>query len=133
MSKYEHNHDCPFEAYIINAGKYNEGEIVGAWVRFPTNNDAIQEALVKIGIGSTDEFGIPYEEWFVADYEIYVNGIKSYMFGINPDLKRLNILANLIDSMADTEYLEYCESLCIKKEFKCINDIIKYTNNYICC
>ena len=26
---YEYDHDCPFEAYITNLGKYNEGELVG--------------------------------------------------------------------------------------------------------
>ena len=29
---YEYGHDCPFEAYITNLGKYNEGELVGEWV-----------------------------------------------------------------------------------------------------
>ena len=31
---YEYDHDCPFEAYITNLGKYNEGELVGEWVKF---------------------------------------------------------------------------------------------------
>ena len=26
---YEYDHDCPFEAFITNLGKYNEGELVG--------------------------------------------------------------------------------------------------------
>ena len=26
---YNNNHDCPFEAFITNLGKYNEGELVG--------------------------------------------------------------------------------------------------------
>ena len=25
---YSYDHDCPFEAYITNLGKYNEGELV---------------------------------------------------------------------------------------------------------
>lgn len=28
---YEYDHDCPFEAFITNLGKYNEGELVGEW------------------------------------------------------------------------------------------------------
>ena len=24
---YEYDHDCPFEAFITNLGKYNEGEL----------------------------------------------------------------------------------------------------------
>ena len=27
---YEYDHDCPFEAYITNLGKYNEGDYSGA-------------------------------------------------------------------------------------------------------
>lgn len=132
MSKYKYNHDCPFEAFIINAGKYNEGKIVGVWLSFPNNDEFIQEALIKIGIGSIDEFGIPYEEWFIADYEIYVNGIKSSMLGIYANIKRLNILANLIDGMTDIEYFEYCKSLCSKENIKCIDDIIRHTNDFVC-
>ena len=26
---YNNNHDCPFEAFITNLGKYNEGALVG--------------------------------------------------------------------------------------------------------
>ena len=39
MSKYTHDHDCPFAAYITNLGKYNEGDLVGEWVKFPTSPD----------------------------------------------------------------------------------------------
>ena len=28
---YEYDHDCPFEAFITNLGKYNEGELVGEY------------------------------------------------------------------------------------------------------
>lgn len=36
---YEYDHDCPFEAFITNLGKYNEGELVGEWVKFPTTSE----------------------------------------------------------------------------------------------
>ena len=47
---YEYGHDCPFEAYITNLGKYNEGELVGEWVKFPTTSEDLQkvfEALLQ--------------------------------------------------------------------------------------
>ena len=46
---YEYDHDCPFEAYITNLGKYNEGELVGEWVKFPTTSEDLKKVfeLVK--------------------------------------------------------------------------------------
>ena len=40
---YEYDHDCPFEAFITNLGKYNEGELVGEWVKFPTTSEKLQK------------------------------------------------------------------------------------------
>ena len=65
----------PFDAFITNLGKYNEGELVGEWVHFPTTPEEIQEVFKRIGIGQTDEFGQPYEEWFITDYDCYVPGL----------------------------------------------------------
>ena len=49
---YEYDHDCPFEAFITNLGKYNEGELVGEWVKFPTTSEELQKVFERIGIGS---------------------------------------------------------------------------------
>jgi hypothetical protein len=64
---YEYDHDCPFEAFITNLGKYNEGELVGEWVKFPTTSEELQKVFERIGIGSKDDFGNPYEEWFMQE------------------------------------------------------------------
>ena len=34
MPNYEYDKDYPFAAFITNLGKYNEGELVGEWVKF---------------------------------------------------------------------------------------------------
>ena len=36
MPHYEYDKDYPFAAFITNLGKYNEGSLVGEWVKFPT-------------------------------------------------------------------------------------------------
>ena len=72
---YEYDHDCPFEAFITNLGKYNEGELVGEWVKFPTTSEELQKVFERIGIGSKDDFGNPYEEWFISDYDCNVDGL----------------------------------------------------------
>ena len=48
------------QVYIANLGKYNEGELVGAWFTFPIDFEEVKE---KIGLN--DE----YEEYAIHDYE----------------------------------------------------------------
>ena len=62
--------DGDFEAFVTNLGKYNEGMLVGEWVKLPTTEEEMQKVFERIGIGKQDEFGQPYEEWFITDYEL---------------------------------------------------------------
>ena len=39
-----------FEAYITNLGKYNEGELVGETLKFPTTTEEVQGLLKRIGV-----------------------------------------------------------------------------------
>ena len=61
MPYYDHNKDYPFAAFITNLGKYNEGELVGEWVKFPTTAEEMKEVFKRIGIGQRDDFGQPYD------------------------------------------------------------------------
>ena len=74
MPHYEYDKDYPFAAFITNLGKYNEGDLVGEWVKFPTTPEEMQKVFERIGIGQKDDFGQPYEEWFITDYDCYVDG-----------------------------------------------------------
>lgn len=103
MSKYSHNHDCPFEAFITNLGKYNEGELVGRWVKFPVSDEELQKVFKEIGIGSEDEFGQPYEEWFITDYDMYVESIY-HILGEYESIDSLNALAERLEEMSEAEY-----------------------------
>lgn len=49
------------QVYIANLGKYNEGELVGAWFKLPVDFEEVKE---KIGLN--DE----YEEYAIHDYEL---------------------------------------------------------------
>ena len=31
----------------------------------------LKKVFERIGIGSKDDFGNPYEEWFISDYDVY--------------------------------------------------------------
>ena len=54
MPYYDHNKDYPFAAFITNLGKYNEGELVGEWVKFPTTAEELKEVFKRIGIRSEE-------------------------------------------------------------------------------
>lgn len=49
------------QVYIANLGKYNEGELVGAWFTPPIDYEDMAE---KIGLGEE------YEEFAIHDYEL---------------------------------------------------------------
>ena len=49
------------QVYIANIGKYNEGELVGAWFQPPIDEEEMAER-----IGLNDE----YEEFAIHDYEL---------------------------------------------------------------
>ena len=49
--------DGDFEAFVTNLGKYNEGMLVGEWVKLPTTEEEMQKVFERIGIGKQDEFG----------------------------------------------------------------------------
>ena len=53
-----------FEAYITNLGKYNEGELVGETLEFPTSHQEVQALLKHIGVD-----GIRYEEFFITSFD----------------------------------------------------------------
>ena len=78
MPHYDYDKDYPFAAFITNLGKYNEGDLVGEWVKFPTTPEEMQKVFERIGIGQKDDFGQPYEEWFITDYDCYVASTASW-------------------------------------------------------
>jgi antirestriction protein len=94
--------DGDFEAFVTNLGKYNEGELVGEWVKFPTTEEELKKVFERIGIGAKDSFGNTYEEWFITDYECPVNGVYQ-MLGEYESLDKLNYLAALIDELSKDE------------------------------
>ena len=84
-------------------GKYNEGELVGEWVKFPTTYEKLQETFQRIGIGQEDDFGYVYEEWFITDYDCYVGGLYDKL-GAYSNIAELNYLASKLDDMMQDDY-----------------------------
>ena len=106
--------------YLANLGKYNEGELKGAWIELPYTKEELEEKFVEIGIAhydaegnyvpyvvETDEKGYEYmyEEYAIHDYETDLNiPINEYssLDNLNAiaenveenDIKYINVLLN---------------------------------------
>ena len=46
MPHYDYDKDYPFAAFITNLGKYNEGALVGEWVKFPTTAEELKKVCL---------------------------------------------------------------------------------------
>ena len=131
MPYYDHNKDYPFAAFITNLGKYNEGELVGEWVKFPTTAEELKEVFKRIGIGQKDDFGQPYEEWFITDYDCYVDGLYSKL-GKYENLDELNYLASKLDEMSESEYAQFQAGMEMGDHCGSLQEIINLTENLDC-
>ena len=131
MPYYDHNKDYPFAAFITNLGKYNEGELVGEWVKFPTTAEELKEVFKRIGIGQKDDFGQPYEEWFITDYDCYVDSLYSKL-GEYENLDELNYLASKLDEMSESEYAQFQAGMEMGDHCGSLQEIINLTENLDC-
>ena len=131
MLDYSYNKDYPFAAFITNLGKYNEGELVGEWVKFPTTAEEMKEVFKRIGIGQRDDFGQPYEEWFITDYDCYVDGLYDKL-GEYESLDELNYLASKLEEMSDSEYAQFQAGMEMGDHCGSLQEIINLTENLDC-
>ena len=131
MPDYSYNKDYPFAAFITNLGKYNEGELVGEWVKFPTTAEEMKEVFKRIGIGQRDDFGQPYEEWFITDYDCYVDGLYDKL-GEYESLDELNYLASKLDEMSESEYAQFQAGMEMGDHCGSLQEIINLTENLDC-
>lgn len=131
MPYYDHDKDYPFAAFITNLGKYNEGELVGEWVKFPTTAEELKEVFKRIGIGQKDDFGQSYEEWFITDYDCYVDGLYSKL-GEYENLDELNYLASKLDEMSESEYAQFQAGMEMGDHCGSLQEIINLTENLDC-
>lgn len=131
MPHYDYDKDYPFAAFITNLGKYNEGALVGEWVKFPTTAEELKKVFERIGIGSKDEFGQTYEEWFITDYDCYVDGLYD-LLGEYANLDELNYLASKLDDMSQDEYERFQAVMEIGDHTGSIQELINLTENLDC-
>ncbi|HFD6749681.1 TPA: antirestriction protein ArdA [Enterococcus faecium] len=75
------------KVYVANLGKYNEGELVGAWFTLPIDPDDMAE---RIGLNNT------YEEYAIHDYELPFN-VDEYT-----PIEELNRLYEMVEEIEGT-------------------------------
>ena len=131
MPQFEYDKDYPFAAFITNLGKYNEGELVGEWVKFPTTAEEMKKVFDRIGIGRKDEFGQPYEEWFITDYDCYVGALYDKL-GEYENLDELNYLASKLEEMGQGEYAQFQAAMEVGDHSGSLQEIINLTENLDC-
>ncbi len=113
----------PFDAFITNLGKYNEGQLIGEWVSFPTTSKTIQAVFQRLGVGHS-----PYEEYFISDYACHVDGIYDKL-GEYESLDELNYLAAQIAELEPDE-LEVFQAAAIHGDnANSVKDLINLTHN----
>lgn len=93
----------PINIFLTNLGKYNEGELVGEWVALPTTKENLFQVMKRIGIGSKDTFGQPYEEWFISDYDCEIDYLIRCL-GEYENLNELNYLAAKIEDLDEYDF-----------------------------
>ena len=131
MPVYGYDKDYPFAAFVTNLGKYNEGELVGEWVKFPTTAEEMKQVFDRIGIGKTGDFGQVYEEWFITDYDCYVDGLYDKL-GEYESLDELNYLASKLDEMDRGEFEQFQAAMEIGDHSGSVREIINLTENLDC-
>ena len=131
MPHYDYDKDYPFAAFITNLGKYNEGALVGEWVKFPTTAEELEKVFERIGIGAKDDFGQTYEEWFITDYDCYVDGLYD-LLGEYANLDELNYLASKLDDMSQDEYERFQAAMEVGDHTGSIQELINLTENLDC-
>ncbi len=115
-----------FEAYITNLGKYNEGELVGETLEFPTSPQEVQALLKHIGVD-----GIRYEEFFITSFDGDVLGLYDYL-GEYENLDELNHLACLLSELDQGELEKFEAVLHTGAHTSSVADIINLTQNLDC-
>lgn len=81
--------------FLTNLGKYNEGCLMGEWVKLPVPEDKLEEILSHIGINGD------YEEYFISDYESLFPNLHISEYA---SIAELNELAEQIEELADFDY-----------------------------
>lgn len=101
------------QVYIANLGKYNEGELVGAWFTPPIDYDEMAE---RIGLNDR------YEEYAIHDYELPFE-IDEYT-----PVEEVNRLCEMVEDLPEDIQDELSELLCC---FSSLEELCEHADDII--
>ena len=90
------NGNRSMKVFITNLGRYNEGYLVGKWVKLPVDDETLDKVLEEIGINEQ------YEEYFITDYENEIVGIGDVISEYS-SVVALNKLAQRLEVLSDAD------------------------------
>lgn len=120
-----------FKVYIMNLGKYNEGNIIGQWLTLPAEQEDMQEIFNNIGLNDL------YEEFFIGDYE---SQLENFYISEYDNLNKLNQIANnlsvfneyelkVIDALLEGNYITEDD---LTEEYDLYNhSVVELENNFL--
>lgn len=101
------------KVYIANLGKYNEGELVGAWFTPPINIEDVKE---KIGLNNE------YEEYAIHDYEL------PFTIGEFTSIEEINHICELVEELEGSPIYDSLDE--IKSTwFSSIEDLVEHRDD----
>lgn len=90
--------------FLTNLSAYNEGNLIGEWVKLPCSAEDVQRVFERNHI--TNESG-----WFISDYDLNAGLLNmKEEIGMYANLDELNYTAAVINELSDDDY----------KKFECI-------------
>lgn len=105
--------------YITNLGKYNEGYLMGEWVKLPVPDDRLSEVLERIGINGE------YDEYFITDYEASFANLNISEYAC---IEELNDFARRLDEVEVWDIDKLCAVLEMEEPTS-IADIVDIIEN----
>lgn len=102
--------------YIANLGKYNEGELVGAWFSFPIDEEEVSE---KVGLNAE------YEEYAIHDFE------APFPIDEYDSIDRLNDIYHQLQEIEGTSIYDELSEI-LGYWFSDIEDLLEHADDIIC-
>ena len=109
--------------FITNLGRYNEGYLMGEWVKLPVPADKLDEVLARIGINGE------YEEYFITDYEAPFANLNLSEYA---SIAELNEFARRLDEVEEWDNDKLCAVLEMESPtgISGILDIIEHLDDF---
>ena len=89
--------------FLTNLDQYNQGALVGEWLKLPvTDEDELEALLKRIGVSQGSA------EYFITDYESSIANLQIEEYA---SISQVNELATKIDTLCDWDYEKFCAVL----------------------